>query len=53
MRRFGIGIVATGLLIVLSIFCSASLAEDPGQALIEAARRGDFKHVQELLGKRG
>jgi ankyrin repeat protein len=51
MHRLGIGIVTTGMLIVLSIFCSASFAEGQGQALIEAACKGDLRQVQELLEK--
>jgi uncharacterized protein len=52
MHRLGIGIVATGLLIVLSIFCSVSFAQDQGKALIEAAKQGDLEQVRELLNKR-
>ena len=51
MRRFGIGIVTTGLIVVLSIFYSASFAEDQGQALMKAAERGDLGQVQQLMGK--
>jgi ankyrin repeat protein len=49
MHRLGIGIVATAVLIVLSIFCSASFAEGLGQALIEAAQKGDLAQVKTLL----
>jgi ankyrin repeat protein len=41
-------VIAIGL-IVLTTFCSASFAQDQGQTLIEAARKGDLKHVQELM----
>jgi ankyrin repeat protein len=51
MHRLGIGIVATVLLIALSILCSASFAEDQSEELIEAACKGDLRQVQELLDK--
>ena len=49
MRESRIAALITGLLLVLSVFCSASFAQD--QALIEAAKKGDLKQVQELLEK--
>jgi uncharacterized protein len=51
MRKPRIAVIAAGLLLALSIFCSASFAQDQGQALIEAAKQGDLKQVQELLEK--
>jgi ankyrin repeat protein len=51
MHGLRIGIVATALLIVLPIFCSASFAKDQSRALIEAAKQGDLKQVQNLLNK--
>ncbi len=50
MHRLGIGIVATALLIVLSVFCYESFANDQ-DALTEAALKGDLKQVQDLLAK--
>jgi uncharacterized protein len=47
-----IAVIAAGLLIVSTIVCSASFAQDQGQALIEAAKQGDLRQVQELLKKR-
>ena len=51
MHRLGICIVSTVLLIFLSVFCSASFGEEQDQALIEAARKGDSKQVQDFLDK--
>jgi len=45
-----IAIIVTGLLIVLTISGPVSCAGQ-SEALIEAARKGDLKQVQELLDK--
>lgn len=49
MHKPRVVVVAAGLLLVWTFFCSASFAEDRGQALIEAAKEGDLKQVQEIL----
>jgi ankyrin repeat protein len=51
MHRLGIGLMTATLLSVLSVFCSMGFAQDQGQALIEAAKQGDLKQVQELVRK--
>ncbi len=43
-------VIAAGLS-MLTIFCSASFAQDQDQALIEAASKGDLEHIRELLDK--
>jgi ankyrin repeat protein len=43
-------VIAVGLT-VMTTFCPVSFAEDQSQALIEAAKQGDLKQVQELLEK--
>jgi ankyrin repeat protein len=48
MRKPGITIIVTGQLTVFAIFYSAAHASQP-QALIDAARQGDLKQVQNLL----
>lgn len=39
-------IIAAGLLVVLSVFCPASFAENQDQALLEAAKQGDLKYLE-------
>jgi len=48
MHKFGIFKVVAGLMIALTIFGSATYA-DQGEALAEAARAGDSKQIQRLL----
>lgn len=50
MHKSRIAALLTGLLLVLSVFCSASFANDQ-DALTKAARKGDLKQVQYLLDK--
>jgi ankyrin repeat protein len=49
MYKSGIAVIASGLLIVSIIICSASFAQDQDPALVRAAQQGDFKRVQDLL----
>ena len=51
MHKPGIAVIATGLLFVSAFLSSLSFAQDQTLALIEAARKGDLKKVQELLKK--
>ena len=51
MHKSGKAVVIAVGLSVLTVFCSVSFAEDQDQALIEAARKGDLRRVQELLDK--
>lgn len=46
-----IAVVIAIELIVLTTWCPVSFAQDQSQALIEAARKGDLKQVQDLLEK--
>ena len=48
MRKIGISQFATGLIIVITFVCSPTHG-DQGPALINAAKEGDLKQVQELL----
>ena len=48
MRKIGISQFATGLIIVITFVCSPTYG-DQGPALINAAKEGDLKQVQELL----
>lgn len=52
MKHPGTAIIATGLLVVLTVIPSVSFAQDQGKALIEAAKQGDLKQAQALLDKR-
>ena len=51
MHRLGIGMVAIVLVIALSVFCSGSFAESQGQALIDAAKKGDLEQIRDLLAQ--
>jgi uncharacterized protein len=51
VHKFRIAVVIAIVLLVLTTFCPVSFAQDQGQALIEAAKRGDLKQVQALLDK--
>lgn len=46
-----VAIILTGLLTAVTICCSVTFAEDRDQALLEAAKRGDLKLVQDLIKK--
>lgn len=48
MRKVGITEFATGLLILVTIFCSAVYG-DQGAELMNAAKEGDLKQVRDLL----
>jgi len=50
MRKREIAILVTSLIDLLTIFCSVALAGQGG-ALINAAKEGDLKQVQELVDK--
>lgn len=50
MRKLGIAIIVTGLLIVLMALCSVSQASHSDE-LMEAAKRGDLAQVKTLLDK--
>lgn len=53
MSKSGIPIIIAVLLLVLTVLCSQSFAQDQGQgqALIEAAKRGNLAQVKALLDK--
>lgn len=51
MHNSRITVTTMWLLLVFALFCPVSFAQDQSQALIEAARKGDLKLVQELLAK--
>jgi ankyrin repeat protein len=50
MTGLGLGKFGAGLLILLTVLCSAGRADD-GAALINAAKAGDLAQVKELLDK--
>ncbi len=50
MRKPGIDIIVTGLIMVFMIFCTTTYG-DQDQPLIAGAIKADWKQVQELIEK--
>ncbi len=51
MRQARIVVISTGLIVVITVLCSLSCADDQPQTLIEAAMLGDLKQVQKTIRK--